>query len=798
MPCFKEWTVKNTHADEDMLKSCYNSSVLAVLLKNRGIDTPEKIEKFLNPLKSKLISPYAFLDMHKAIDRVKRAVQNKEHITIYGDFDADGITASAVLYLTLKEIGADADYYLPDRAAESHGMNTKALVRIISKRKSKLIITVDCGISNVSEVKFAESLGADVIITDHHEAPDVLPEAYAVLNPKAAGSLDASLNIEDIQSLNYLAGAGVSLKFAYGILEAFNRTDFADVLIPVAAAGTVGDVVELLGENRTITAAGIELLRSGAHKGIQKLLKTAGISDTKTVTSETIAFTVVPRLNAAGRLDTAETAIKILISEDDAVIDEAASKLNSLNEMRQKLCDETYKTAEEMYAADRMRRRKGIVLYNPDWHIGIIGIAASRLVEIYNKPVFLMTSDEAAPNIIRCSCRSIQGLNVHAVLSENKEYFEGFGGHKMAAGFSFDKKKISFEKFKALLLDTIDNYSDGIDFNKVIVQADMELEPEDITLETADLIDKMQPFGSANPSPLFIMKDAVLNSFRMMGQNANHLKMCVSKDGGKNLDCIKWNMPDFNLPLNTKLDILFSMRKNTFNDVTNVQLMAADIHSELLKQAEKKAEITVLDHRKKKNIIDRVIDFILSSKRTSAVFAESPELLKKLNLPAAMQGKVFNRDNFPDDIEQLMFFEAPVSKDDFYGIIKNSNAGIIHLMDFGVKELSADVFVSKLSGMLKYALSNLSGAVSVKRAAKALGASNDAVDCALNLLEDAGMIDLERINEDICKISYVHPIEFSKVKANSLFEDLENHLNDINAFRSFYLNSGAEEIKEMI
>ncbi len=798
MSFHKDWVIQNTEIDESLLSCCFNSRVLSVLLKNRNIDTPDKIYKFLNPLKVQLLNPNVFNDMDKAIERVRKSIENNEHITVYGDFDADGVTSTALLYLTLKETGADVDYYLPDRASESHGLNTKALVQIISKRKSKLIITVDCGISNVEEVNFAKNFKTDIIITDHHEAPVILPDAFAVLNPKVSDNINSALDIDDIQSLNYLAGVGVALKFAYGLLQSFNKTEFANNLLPLAAVGTVGDVVELLGENRTIVAAGLELIKNGVHKGIQKILKSAGIENPKNITSETIAFSVVPRLNAAGRLETPETALKVLISDDDNITDEAVNTLDGLNELRQNLCDETFKTADEMYAGDVFKNRKGIVLYNADWHIGIIGIVASKLVEKYNKPVFLMTSDFNNPEIIRCSCRSIQGLNIHAVLSEHKEIFEGFGGHKMAAGFSFDAKKITFEKFKSMLLDTIDEFAVNIDFKKVTVNADMELLPEDITPETVNLIDKMQPFGSANPSPLFIMNNTVIQEYKMMGQNANHLKLYVTKDGSKRFDCIKWNTPDFSLPVNTQIDLLFSMRLNTFNDITSVQLMLEDIHSELLDKEQKISEISFLDHRKKKDILERVVDFALSSQKTTAIYIENPILIKNLKLPQTISGKLFTLDNIPSDIQQIMFFDIPPTKEDFYKILKTTNAHLVHLMNFGSEELSSDTFISKLSGMLKYALSNLNGLISTRRAAKALGASDETVECALTLLEDSEMIDLNKVDEDNYKISYVHPIEISKVKGNDIFPDLESHLHDINAFRSFYLNSPIEEIKDMV
>lgn len=794
----KDWVIKDTIVDESLLSCCQNSRVLAVLLKNRGIDTPEKINTFLNPLNQHLLEPDVFRDMKKSIERVKQAIENNEHITVYGDFDADGITSTSLLYLTLKEIGACVDYYLPDRASESHGLNNKALVQIISKRKSKLIITVDCGISNVEEVHFAKNFKTDIIITDHHEAPEILPEAFAVLNPKVTDNIDTSLNIEDIQSLNYLAGVGVALKFAYGILKEFNKPEFANNLLPLAAVGTVGDVVELLGENRTIVSAGLELIRNGAHKGFTKILKTAGIEDVTKITSETVAFTIVPRLNAAGRLENPETALKVLIETDDVILDKNVETLNNLNELRQNLCDETFNTADEMLKTDSAKHRKGIILYNSDWHIGIIGIVASKLVEKYNKPVFLMTSDINSPEIIRCSSRSIQGLNIHSVLSELKEWFEGFGGHKMAAGFSFDLNKISFEKFKEKLLDKIDEHSENIDFNKITVFADMELEPSELSKETVCLIDKLQPFGCANPSPLFIIKDALIQDFKMMGQNLNHLKLFVSKNGIGKFDCIKWNTPNFNLPLNTKIDLLFSLRLNTFNDITNVQLMIEDLHSEFLKKQEKTSEISFLDHRKKKDILDRVIDFALSSKKTTAIYIENPVLIKNLNLPQTVADKLFTLDNIPCNIQQIMLFDIPPSKEDFYNILKTTNANLVHLMNFGTEELSSDSFILKLSGMLKYALKNLHGIISTRRAAKALGASDETVECALTLLEDSEMIDLNKVDDDSYQISYVHPVEISKVKGNDIFPDLEAHLHDINAFRSFYLNSPIEEIKEMV
>ncbi len=792
----KIWKSKYIEPTEQLIQSCGNNRILASLLSTRGINTPEKAAVFLNPLKAILSSPDVFVDMQKAYLRIKTAIDNKEHITVYGDFDADGVTSTALLYLTLKELGADVDFYLPDRNTESHGLNTKALVQIISKKKTKLIITVDCGISNISEVNFAKGFKADIIITDHHEAPEQIPDAYAILNPKAPNSLSDTLDIEEIQSLNYLAGVGVAFKLACKLLKEYNKENFVHKILPIAAIGTIGDVVELIGENRSIVAMGLEIIRSAKNRGITKVLESAGIEDITKVSSENIAFILVPRINAAGRLESPNTAIQILISDNDEEINKYVKTLNELNTLRQQLCDEIFEQAKSMYLSDIANNKKSIILLNENWHIGIIGIVASKLVETYNKPVFLMTKDANSQNIIRCSCRSISEINIHSILSNHKELFEGFGGHKMAAGFSFDENKISFEKFKKLLSVTIDEYTQDINFNEIPVDFDMYLNPEDITEDNLNQIEKLQPFGSANPSPVFAMENVTLNSYKMMGQDNNHLKMFLSKNNSPQIECIKWNSPDFSLPVNSELDILFTLKLNIFNNVKTVQLIADDIHSKYLKTSNDTSSIKILDHRNKKNILNQVLDFVNTTKKKTAIFVENPSLIKQINkIPS---DRIFSRNDIPTEIEQLMFFDVPSSKEQFSDILKDTGANLIHLMNFNVNEINTDSFITKLSGMLNYSISNLNGEIDLSRISKALGVTNDAVECALTIFDDIQMIDLNKENETNYKITYVHPIELSKVKEHDMYLELTSLIKDINDFRQFYLNSSIDDIKELI
>ena len=447
----KLWKINEKKEISKEILDAAQSELLAQLLLQRGIDTPKKIHDFLNPSKMQITSPFAFTDMKKSVERIFEAIEKQEKIIVYGDFDADGVTSTSLLYKTLMHLGANVDFYIPNREKENHGLNTKALVKLIAKNKAKLIITVDCGVSDVEQVGFANSFKTDVIITDHHEAPETLPEAFAIINPKAFNALEKDLEIEQIEALNQLAGVGVAFKLACALLERKEDYDFAQQLLPFVAVGTIADVVPILYENRAFVEAGIKLIENGAHYGITKLLEVGGYDIKNGITSENIAFGAAPRINAAGRLDTVDSAVKLLISENKAEVDICAQELDNFNRIRQDLCDKIFE--EAVNALQNEPPQESIILFNPNWHIGIIGIVASKLVEKFYKPVFLMTKD---PNtgLIRCSSRSIPELHLRNVIAQNDELFEYYGGHAQAAGLVFDSSKTNFETVKQRLNET--------------------------------------------------------------------------------------------------------------------------------------------------------------------------------------------------------------------------------------------------------------------------------------------------------------------------------------------------------
>ena len=357
----KEWIIRGGNGS--------NKTLIDRLLEVRGISSEEAKKDFLNPLSITLMHPNAFCDMPKAVDRIVKAIDEKENILIYGDFDADGVTSTSVLMKTFAYLGAEVDYYIPDREAEGHGLNTKALVQLLTKKKPKLIITVDNGISSVEEVKFINSFGRDVIITDHHEAPDELPPALAIINPKSMNALDDKLTTAQLESMTSLAGVGVAFKLAQGVLERFNKLDFSYEIMPFVTVGTIADLVPLIGENRYFVTKGLELIAAGKHYGLKRMLDVAGVGTDNGLTAEQVAFTIAPRINASGRIDTVDAAVKVMISENKQEIEMAIISLENFNKLRQQMCSDTFAEADEIWKASRSRDN-AIVLFSKDWHIG--------------------------------------------------------------------------------------------------------------------------------------------------------------------------------------------------------------------------------------------------------------------------------------------------------------------------------------------------------------------------------------------------------------------------------------------
>lgn len=771
----KEWIVKGDSSSKN------NKSVIERLMEVRGITSEEQKRDFLNPLEITLMHPNAFCDMPCAVDRIVKAIDEKENILIYGDFDADGVTSTSVLMKTFSYLGANVDFYIPDRENEGHGLNTKALVQLLTKKKTKLIITVDNGISSVEEVKFINNFQRDVIITDHHEAPDELPPALAIINPKAMNALDEKLTPYQIESLTSLAGVGVAFKLAQGVLERYNKLDFSLEILPFVTVGTIADLVPLIGENRYFVTRGLDLIAQGKHYGIKRMLDVAGVGTDNGLTAEQIAFTVAPRINASGRIDTVENAVKVMISDNRQEIEMAIISLENFNKLRQEMCAQTFAEADEIWRAQKSRDN-AIVIFSKDWHIGIIGIVASKFVEKYYKPTFIMNYNEET-KCFRCSARGVKELNLYDIISNISEYLEGFGGHQMAGGFAFSEEKASFETIKQALNKTVDEMLNGQKLTPSI-DVDLELAIDDVDISLVEEIAKLEPYGMANPSPTFVVNNLVLKQKKLMGSTKEHLKLTVETNNGT-IDCVWWSRGDIPLVQGDRLDIAFVPQLNTFNGVTSVQLILKDVHSELLQQ-EEEAKQKVYDHRKKTNILAQVNDYIKNSKLKISAFVEDKVILEQLKPYKDICNSIIKRDN-AEKSDVLMFFDYPADEDIFQNLMTTVSPDAIHYMNYQKATSDEEGILKMFSGMIKYTCNNLDGNFAIERAASALGVTGDVIETLLEMFEDVKMIKIEERNENIFKINFLSSVELSKTLHTMKYAEFAELMNTINAYKHKFM-----------
>lgn len=539
--------------------------IMTALLMNRGIKK-EDIPNFLAKSLKNVHNPMLMNDMEKAAKKILAAVKAHEKIVIYGDYDVDGITSAAMLTDFLRLLGADVSYYIPDRADEGYGMNIKA-VNKFTKQGVKLIVTVDCGITALGEVSFAKLMGTEVIITDHHSCKERLPDdAYAIVNPKKP---DSEYPFE------LLAGAGVAFKLilAMAILLKMNTTQCFNKYIDLAAIGTIADVVPLVDENRIIADKGVRALKKPARPGVSALLKISGAAD-KPINASTVAFSISPRINAAGRLGDATQAVELLLERDESKALEIAARLDSENTKRRETEAEIQSEALRMIAEDvNFSKKKVIVLAKKGWHSGVIGIVAARLCETYYKPCILISINDRGEG--KGSGRSIPAFNLFDALSHCEDLLSEFGGHTAAAGLGLNEAQIEQFDMK------INKYADSILSDADMIPRlyiDCPVSERDISLTSAKMLEGLEPFGAGNEKPVFSLDNAEIADIAAIGVDKKHLRLRILKNGAY-INCIGFSMGQYasELRVSEHIDIAFNMDVNRFQGKESVQLLLKDI-----------------------------------------------------------------------------------------------------------------------------------------------------------------------------------------------------------------------------
>lgn len=554
--------LSDDNAVENLERTINVPRTIARILVARGIESFEGAREFFRPSLSDLHDPFLMDDMEKGVERSLRAVREGEKISIYGDYDVDGTNSAAMLYLFFKELGADVDYYIPDRFTEGYGVSRLGIDRL-QENGTSLIITIDCGITAVEQVRYAAEKGVDVIICDHHEAADEIPPAYAVLDPIKPGCN---------YPFKYLSGCGVGFKLMQGIADRLGTPDIVWPYLDFVAIAAAADIVPLTGENRLLVTHGLRKLNDSPRPGIRGLLECAGMNS-RTLNTSQIIFGIAPRINAAGRMGAAHRAVAMMAEEDEVRAFRLAQELETANRERRSIDEETYQEAEQQ-ALKLLGEQdyRLLVLHNPDWHAGVIGIVASRLVERFHLPTVLMTSVDG---VAKGSARSIPGFDIYSALKECEGLIAQFGGHKYAAGLSIEEENIP-ELRRAL-----NTYADGAISDYMLtpeLHIDTEVDLEEIDTRFFTLVKQFAPFGPGNSRPLFMTQNARIVGYpRVVGRD--HLKFRVAHDGvGGYIEAIAFGMGSriTELTSTKRYDLVFNIDENEYRGTITKQLRIHD------------------------------------------------------------------------------------------------------------------------------------------------------------------------------------------------------------------------------
>ena len=537
------------------------SPLLAGILLNRGIDDAVAAREFLHPENREYYDPYLLPDMAKAVKRIRAAIEAREQIVVYGDYDADGITATTVLLRTLQQLGGWADYYIPDRFTEGYGVNLEALKRMHS-RGTSLVITVDCGIKSVEELRQMQDC-MDFVVTDHHLPGEELPPAVAVID---AHRQDSEYPCAE------LAGVGIAFKLCQALWQSMKKTPAENPGLEIVALGTVADAVPLVDENRKIVAEGLRRMKDSSFVGIRALIEATGLGN-REIDSTSIGFVLAPRINVAGRLKSARLSVELLLSENEDMAMEMAQQLNELNNTRKELKEEIQAMAEEQLKSMDIDNARVIVVAGQDWHHGVLGLVASSLQEKYYLPTIVISVKDG---VGKGSCRSIPGFNLFKALTSCQPALVQFGGHEMAAGLTVREENI--DMLRDMLEEeagrqmTAEQYIPSYDI-------DMEISPAEMTMEMVEELSLLEPCGMKNEPPLFACRGLGCINPELKGADARHLKFTVS-DRGRLVDAIGFNMPEeLERVARGGFDMVYSAGINEWRDVRNLQCMVRSLEA---------------------------------------------------------------------------------------------------------------------------------------------------------------------------------------------------------------------------
>ena len=556
----KKWQLNEVNDElADKIANEFNiSKIVASIIANKGLKDNNEIEVFLHPRRGDFHDPFLMPDMDKAVARIIQAIDNKEKVAIYGDYDVDGITSSTVLHRFLEERGLHTDIYIPNRLNEGYGLNKKE-IEAIAETKHTLIITVDCGITGYDEIEYAKTFGIDTVVTDHHEPPEKLPDAIAVVDCKRK---------DNKYPFNGLAGVGVAFKLTQALAIKLNLPEESYLkYLDIVCVGTISDIVPLVDKNRTISKLGLRLVKQTRNIGLKVLLESIGY---KKIDSNTISFGIAPRINACGRMGHEKEALKLFLTNNIEEAKQITQKLNEYNLQRQEIEKRIFDEAQELMQNPEEQKLPCIVLRKENWHHGVIGIVSSKITDMYFKPSILMCIEDKEA---KGSGRSIPGFDIHEALENCKENIKQFGGHSMAIGITIDNDK--FDDFKK----QIEEYAESKQISEIVpvLNIDEKVQLKNINLSDIKDLELLEPFGEANKPPIFQINNLKIESIRTLTQG-KHLKLDVKEENTR-FSAIGFNLENLanDYKIGDKVNIAGFLEINSFNGMDSIQINIKDI-----------------------------------------------------------------------------------------------------------------------------------------------------------------------------------------------------------------------------
>ncbi len=703
--------------------------LIAQTLVRRGITTPEAAQAFLHP---DTLPSTPFPNIEPAVGRINLAIREGEMVCVWGDFDVDGQTSTALLVQTLQAIGANATYYIPIRGKESHGVHIESLKPIIDNG-AKLIVTCDTGITAHEAIDYANSRGVDVIVTDHHDLGETLPNAKAIINPKL---------LPKDHLLANLAGVGVAYKLAEAILaltpspspagRGMSEGQGEGELLDLVALGLIADVALLKGETRSLAQRGIEALRNTNRLGLKVMAELAG-TNLETLTEETIGFTFAPRLNALGRLSDANPAVELLLTQNPARARLLATQIEGLNAQRRLLTSQVYEAAEaQLRENPGLLAEPAIILSHRDWPGGVVGIVANRLVDRYHKPALLLT--ESDDGILRGSARSVEGLHITGAIATQKEILREFGGHPMAAGMSLDADKLT--EFRRGLGKAVKKQLGQTVREEPSLQIDAWLDLDKVNLELASTLESLAPFGAGNPELVLATRDVHLKSVSTIGKAKEHRRLNVEDRDGNTQSIIWWNGADEELPeQGSKFDIAYSLRAGSYRGQKQVTLQ----FEEFRVIEEKPVEIL-------KSKID-IRDLRLES---VSLLPELQEQAPALQIWAEGTDKAIGKSRFElHQADEFAIYTTPSSPAELHTALETVKPKTIYLFAISPTDEKTDGFLSRLAGMTKFAINQRGGKVIIHELASATAHRDATVRLGIEWLAAGGHLHIEGDEDEL-------------------------------------------------